>query len=452
MKHLSVLILCLTATIAPAAESAPDPTAIATPANPFEQAVADDYVGRFTGTDSVTQEDIQLRLKPAGPQMTGTIKFKGRDYTLRGTVKSSILQGEGTDGLKPWPFTAVIEIGSMNFTASPGTEVAYNAKLQRQKLNLPAGKWTSEKVEMTFTNTSGQPSGTMKYNARLYTFTGTLVADAIEGRFADARSGYPFGVVADGAELVFESGPFACRLEKGLFVNTLGMKFAPVPGTEVQFCIWETRVQDYAAYAKASGVEPEKASFEQGPTHPAVNVSWDDAQAFCKWLTAKERAAGLIGPNQSYRLPTDAEWSKAVGLPEETGDTPGDKSMEIKDVWPWGTSWPPPKGAGNYADKTLKNQNDKATVIDGYDDGYAYTAPVGSFKANKFRLYDLGGNAWEWCEDWYDKEKKYRVLRGGSWNLNDPDDLLSSYRNYSTPDNRYNFFGFRCVLVGGMSR
>ena len=223
------------------------------------------------------------------------------------------------------------------------------------------------------------------------------------------------------------------------------MKFVAVPGTEVQFCIWKTRVQDFAAYTNASGVEPEEDSLEPGRTHPAVNVSWDDAQAFCKWLTAKERAAGLIGPNQSYRLPTDAEWSKAVGLPEETGDTPRAKDMKIKDVLPWGTSWPPPQGAGNYADKALKNRNDRFTIIDGYEDGYAYTAQVGSFKANKFRLYDMGGNAWEWCKDWYDIERKYRVLRGGSWDDDGRGILLSSYRDYDTPDFRDYDVGFRCV-------
>ena len=239
--------------------------------------------------------------------------------------------------------------------------------------------------------------------------------------------------------------PLGPQMEERRFVNSLGMKFVPVPGTEVQFCIWETRVQDYAAYAKASGVEPEKASFEQGPTHPAVNVSWDDAQAFCKWLTVKERATGLIGPNQSYRLPTDAEWSWAVGLPEETGATPADKNLGIEDLWPWGPTWPPPQGAGNYADKTYKGRS-MLPCIEGYDDGYEYPAPVGSFTANKLGLYDLGGNAWEWCEDWYDTEKTNRVQRGGSWIFAGPVNLLSSYRSYFIPDLRRYYHGFRCVL------
>ena len=97
------------------------------------------------------------------------------------------------------------------------------------------------------------------------------------------------------------------------FTNTLGMKFVPVRGTEVAFCIWETRVKDYMAYVSANaGVAtswktPFGDKFKQEETHPVVNVSWNDAQAFCAWLTKKELAAGKIKQGQKYRLPTDAE-------------------------------------------------------------------------------------------------------------------------------------------------
>ncbi len=233
------------------------------------------------------------------------------------------------------------------------------------------------------------------------------------------------------------------------FANSLGMKFVPVvnytDGSRVLFSIWETRVQDYAAYAaKNPGVNLEWKDYEyeghgQGPDHPVVNVNWEDAKAFCAWLTESERAAGQIGPKDEYRLPTDQEWSHAVGIGdrEDANASPEEKNSKIEGVYPWGTSWPPPKGAGNYR------------VSD--DDGYAFTAPVGSYRANDKGLYDLGGNVWEWCEDWYDPSTQgSRVLRGASWSyFFHPVFLLSSVRIFSVPDPRVSHIGFRCVLVVG---
>ncbi len=220
----------------------------------------------------------------------------------------------------------------------------------------------------------------------------------------------------------------------------MGMVFTGVPGVPA-FSIWDTRVSDYQAYAKAnSGIDQfwKELGFQQTADHPVVNVSWKDAQAFCAWLTKKERGEGKIKADQRYRLPTDAEWSVAVGLEGEAGGTPKDKHNRIEAVYPWGTQWPPPKGAGNY-DKSL-----------GVDD-YKYTSPVGSFKANQHGLFDMGGNVWQWCEDWYDGDQTLRVLRGASWFSLIPGFLLSSLRLSVIPGIRSSYIGFRCVLVGGGS-
>ena len=237
------------------------------------------------------------------------------------------------------------------------------------------------------------------------------------------------------------------------FVNTLGMEFVPVPGTDALFGVWDVRVQDYQAFVDETHREWPKPGFDQGPTHPAVNVSWDDAQAFCAWLTKKEQAAGRLGPDQQYRLPTDAEWSVAVGLDEPRAGTPQSKDAKTAGVYPWGTQWPPPAGAGNYEDAAAKQKHPNWTVIDGYDDGYADTSPVGRFAANRYGLYDMGGNVWQWCEDFYDGSDAARVLRGGSFDCRVARDLLSSSRNVGIPASRDGSIGFRCVVgVGGSVR
>ena len=227
------------------------------------------------------------------------------------------------------------------------------------------------------------------------------------------------------------------------FVNTLGMKFVSVPGTDVQFCIWETRVKDYAAYATMNegvSMEWKTPEFVQLDTHPVVRVRWEDAQAFCTWLTKKEQTEGKLKAGQLYRLPTDAEWSVAVGLGKETGNTPKEKHKRIEDVYPWGKEWPPPIRAGNYG-QSLKV------------DSFVYTSPVGSFEANENGLYDLGGNVWEWCEEKWTPTDNFHVYRGASWGRYHQVFLLSSDRNVNSPGRvDRDCVGFRCVLTNGSGR
>lgn len=261
------------------------------------------------------------------------------------------------------------------------------------------------------------------------------------------------------------------------FVNSLGMEFVPVPGRPgVLMCRTETRVRDFRAYVEATGyvqsggayvfqvkkndkgdyttsVELEadagwdKPGFEQGKDHPVVCVSWDEAQAFCLWLSRQN-------PEFSYRLPSDNEWSAAVGSIEK---------------YPWGNEWPAPKGAGNYAgvdfnEATLGNWN---TAYD-HNDGAGRTARVGSYKLNRFGFYDLGGNVEEWCESWYREEmndadvqenlkeqhdhaaegRTYKVLRGASWSYVSENSFRSSYRNHKLLSRRSDDIGFRVVVNG----
>jgi len=232
----------------------------------------------------------------------------------------------------------------------------------------------------------------------------------------------------------------ATRLEKSIgpapgqpFINSLGMKFVPV--SDIRVSIWETRVQDYAIFLQATGRRYEPTDFQQAPTHPIVKVNWFDAVAFCKWLTEKEHDENLIEDRQSYRLPTDKEWSLAVGLQNEIGGTPQARDGKIKNEFPWGKQWPPPASAGNY----------------GIPQKRGATAPVGSFKANSLGLYDLGGNVWEWCADTYKggtggATRDWGVLRGASWATTNKLEMQSSYRNVVDRNERDVIYGFRCVL------
>ncbi len=227
--------------------------------------------------------------------------------------------------------------------------------------------------------------------------------------------------------------PFSQATKEAPFVNSLGMPFVPVPRFSTLFCVWPVRAIDFQSYASDKGVEMPDQAAGSNPDHPVVNVTWHEAEAFCKWLTQRERAAGSIGSDVVYRLPSDLEWSAAVGLPVEPESNP-EKRSGLAEGYPWGDAWPPAKNAGNYSQELGV-------------DSFEFTSPVGSFAPNKFGIYDLGGNVWEWCQDLYERTSDCRVLRGASWFNGYADRLKSSFRNdVGLPNSRFTSFGFRAVL------
>jgi formylglycine-generating enzyme required for sulfatase activity len=243
------------------------------------------------------------------------------------------------------------------------------------------------------------------------------------------------GRLAAGAESAVPTGGATPFPAGGAVENTLGMTFLPVPGLRVKFCRWETRVKEFAEYITATDRPWHKPPFPQSENHPAVNVSWEDAAGFCDWLTRKERQEEKIGPKQRYRLPRDEEWTVAAGFSAGQGRTP---EARLKDsvVWPWGYHWPPVSGDGNYAPE-LKT------------DAFLFSAPAGSFRPNRLGLHDLGGNVWEWCDDWYNEATVTKTLRGGSFNDALPQDLLVAYRFSATMNLYSEDIGFRVVFDPG---
>jgi formylglycine-generating enzyme required for sulfatase activity len=272
------------------------------------------------------------------------------------------------------------------------------------------------------------------------------------------------------------------------YENTLGMKFVPVPitggptsGKPVLFSVWETRVRDFAQFVDESDYNMKKgdaaytlepdgkfgpwkqaggdwrdphfpAEAKQTEDHPVVCVSWEDAVAFSEWLTEREHRARRLPAEWGYRLPSDHEWSCAVGIggEENASDMPAAKDGKVKNVYPWGKAWPPPRGAGNYCGEESRigvTSGKSWEVIEGYRDGAPRTSVAGQYGANEYGIYDLGGNVSEWCSD-KGLEGKWRVRRGASWSDSNPYGLLSSYRGQETPAYRNDVYGFRLVVAG----
>jgi formylglycine-generating enzyme required for sulfatase activity len=200
------------------------------------------------------------------------------------------------------------------------------------------------------------------------------------------------------------------------------------------------------AIIRADGVRSRGASwrdpgFDQKGDHPVVQVSWNDARAFCDWLTKKS--------GKAVALPTEAQWEYAC-------------RAGTKAAWPWGDNPDDGKGWANLADQSLKKrlpENGGGIKCFNWDDGFVFTSPVGSFKANGFGLFDMIGNAAHWCHDRYgDYEKGAvtdptgadagmdRVVRGGSWNNFGIKNCRSAARYHFPPDFRNERYGFRIVM------
>jgi formylglycine-generating enzyme required for sulfatase activity len=180
-------------------------------------------------------------------------------------------------------------------------------------------------------------------------------------------------------------------------------------------------VDQYAGFVKDTGQKHDEPSFKQTGDHPAVNVSWHDAQAFCQWLSKKT--------NKAVTLPTEAQWEYACRAKSKTRFSFGDKNNNMGDY-----SW--------FVENSGK-----------------MTHPVAQKKPNAWGLYDMHGNAWQWCADYFGpyvvedkvdptgpKEGNIRSARGGSW-IAEPPACRSAFRCSGFPQKREGAFGFRVAVA-----
>ena len=231
------------------------------------------------------------------------------------------------------------------------------------------------------------------------------------------------------------------RVEKfavGVYEVTVGefRRFARATGHRSQGD--DCYVYQEGSWKQVADADWDKPYFPQNDQQPVVCVSWHDAAAYAEWLS------GQTG--QNYRLPTEAEWEYAARAGTDTARYWGDTADEAC-------------GYANVGDQSLKRELNVSWTIHACADGYVYTAPVGAFRANRFGLYDMLGNVWEWtCSEYANyKEGKEsaclgknhadaRVIRGGSWNYG-PAWVRSADRDDWRPASRINSAGFRLARM-----
>lgn len=231
----------------------------------------------------------------------------------------------------------------------------------------------------------------------------------------------------------------------------------------------ETTNKQFRKFKKSHNAGNYKKKSLDANKAPAVNISWQEAALYCNWLSKREKLnpfyqtkSGFVSgmnPNANgYRLLTEAEWAWLAR----------NKDNDVL-LYPWGNtdSIKKDQRVGNYADQQAADL--VAFTVDGYDDGYRGSAPVGRYPANHRGLFDMGGNAAEWVNDWYsaqgNKELRgvnalkdplgpdigeFHTVRGASWARGYLPQLRLAYRDFGAKAKHD--IGFRIARYAGLTK
>lgn len=200
-------------------------------------------------------------------------------------------------------------------------------------------------------------------------------------------------------------------------------------------------------------------SYFKGDNLPVEKVSWEEAMDFCRKLTEREHSAGRLPRGWKYTLPTEAQWEYACRAGTTTRFSFGNSDKEL---YRYGNFYD--RSGDTKYDAAFREKNGwKIPPDTSQDDGFVETAPVGRLRPNAWGLYDMHGNVWEWCLDYYNPRLaggenpsrttpgsgeygSRRVIRGGGWSL-DARDCRPANRGCYSPGYRSGDFGFRVALV-----
>ncbi len=379
-------------------------------------------------TNVIIQDNKQASLTVSLTRSTGGLQIESQPLGANYTLTSETDPGLKLNGTTPQIKTGLpvgtyrIELTKGNWKLPPSSLVVERQKTNSFKPALPYGYLSvaTEPATTTRLEINGTDLGTLQPGS-LEVAMGTVSVRLKANGFKPFATNFNL-LAQQNLRLTAKLDPAYGPQPGQRWTNSLGLIFVPLGNHHI--CITETRRMDFEAFEKAVGSRGgdtwKSTSFPQTPADPVVNVNIEDAKAFTEWLTrAEKRMLNRYRlEDQSYRLPTDEEWSQAIAPPDG--------------LFIWGSDWPPPSNAGNFYE------------LLSYD-GFNATSPVAYFRPNRLGIYDLAGNVWEWCE----VPSLQPVQRGGSWLDSLPSMLNAGYRRAIPAKERRLDAGFRLLLDSG---